>query len=158
MATATFTDPRELVRLATAGSVDDGKSTLIGRLLLDTKLLLSDQLAAVSQGRDGTPDLAALTDGLRAEREQGITIDVAYRYFATPRRTFILADTPGHERYTRNMFTGASTADLALVLIDARAGVVTQTRRHAQITALLRIPHVVVAVNKMDLVDFPRAL
>jgi bifunctional enzyme CysN/CysC len=154
MATETTADPRELLRLATAGSVDDGKSTLIGRLLLDTKLLLSDQLAAVSQGRDGTPDLAALTDGLRAEREQGITIDVAYRYFATPRRAFILADTPGHERYTRNMFTGASTADLALVLIDARAGVVTQTRRHAQIAALLRIPHVVVAVNKMDLVGF----
>jgi bifunctional enzyme CysN/CysC len=157
MPTVTAADPRELLRLATAGSVDDGKSTLLGRLLLDTKLLLSDQLAAVSQGRDGTPDLAALTDGLRAEREQGITIDVAYRYFATPRRTFILADTPGHERYTRNMFTGASTAELALVLIDARAGVVTQTRRHAQITALLRIPHVVVAVNKMDLVDFSQA-
>jgi bifunctional enzyme CysN/CysC len=156
-ANRTSADPRELLRLATAGSVDDGKSTLLGRLLLDTKLLLSDQLAAVSQGRDGTPDLAALTDGLRAEREQGITIDVAYRYFATPRRTFILADTPGHERYTRNMFTGASTAELALVLIDARAGVVTQTRRHAQITALLRIPHVVVAVNKMDLVDFSQA-
>jgi bifunctional enzyme CysN/CysC len=154
MATETAADPRELLRLATAGSVDDGKSTLIGRLLLDTKLLLSDQLAAVSQGRDGTPDLAALTDGLRAEREQGITIDVAYRYFATPRRAFILADTPGHERYTRNMFTGASTADLALVLIDARSGVVTQTRRHAQIAALLRIRHVLVAVNKMDLVDF----
>jgi bifunctional enzyme CysN/CysC len=147
-------EARELLRLATAGSVDDGKSTLIGRLLLDTKLLLSDQLAAVSQGRNGTPDLAALTDGLRAEREQGITIDVAYRYFATPRRNFILADTPGHESYTRNMFTGASTADLALVLIDARPGVVTQTRRHAQIVALLRIPHVVVAVNKMDLVGF----
>jgi bifunctional enzyme CysN/CysC len=144
---------RELLRLATAGSVDDGKSTLIGRLLLDTKLLLSDQLAAVAQ-RDGALDLAALTDGLRAEREQGITIDVAYRYFATPRRTFILADTPGHERYTRNMFTGASTADLTIVLVDARAGVVVQTRRHAQISALLRIPHVVVAINKMDLVDF----
>jgi bifunctional enzyme CysN/CysC len=144
---------RELLRLATAGSVDDGKSTLIGRLLLDTKLLLSDQLAAVAQ-RDGVVDLAALTDGLRAEREQGITIDVAYRYFATPRRTFILADTPGHERYTRNMFTGASTADLTIVLVDARAGVVVQTRRHAQISALLRIPHVVVAINKMDLVDF----
>jgi bifunctional enzyme CysN/CysC len=154
MTTETTAGPRELLRLATAGSVDDGKSTLIGRLLLDTKLLLSDQLAAVSQGHDGRPDLAALTDGLRAEREQGITIDVAYRYFATPRRAFILADTPGHERYTRNMFTGASTADLALVLIDARAGVVTQTRRHSQIVALLRIPHVVVAVNKMDLVDF----
>jgi bifunctional enzyme CysN/CysC len=144
---------RELLRLATAGSVDDGKSTLIGRLLLDTKLLLSDQLAAVSQ-RGGAPDLAALTDGLRAEREQGITIDVAYRYFATPRRAFILADTPGHERYTRNMFTGASTADLAIVLVDARAGVVIQTRRHAQISALLGIRHVVAAVNKMDLVDF----
>jgi bifunctional enzyme CysN/CysC len=146
-------DHRELLRLATAGSVDDGKSTLIGRLLLDTKLLLSDQLAAVSQ-RDGAPDLAALTDGLRAEREQGITIDVAYRYFATPRRAFILADTPGHERYTRNMFTGTSTADLAIVLVDARAGVVIQTRRHAQISALLGIRHVVAAVNKMDLVDF----
>ncbi|MFZ0041047.1 MAG: adenylyl-sulfate kinase [Solirubrobacteraceae bacterium] len=150
---STVPESRELLRLATAGSVDDGKSTLIGRLLLDTKLLMSDQLEAVSQ-RGGTPDLAALTDGLRAEREQGITIDVAYRYFGTPRRTFILADTPGHERYTRNMFTGASTADLAIVLIDARAGVVVQTRRHAQIASLLRIPHVVVAVNKMDLADF----
>ena len=157
MATVTATGQRELLRLATAGSVDDGKSTLIGRLLLDTKLLLSDQLAALSDGHNGIPDLAALTDGLRAEREQGITIDVAYRYFATPRRTFILADTPGHERYTRNMFTGASTADLVLVLVDARAGVVTQTRRHAQIAALLRIPHVVVAINKMDLVDFDQA-
>jgi bifunctional enzyme CysN/CysC len=146
-------EQRELLRLATAGSVDDGKSTLIGRLLLDTKLLLSDQLAAVSQ-RGGAPDLAALTDGLRAEREQGITIDVAYRYFATPRRAFILADTPGHERYTRNMFTGASTADLAIVLIDARAGVVIQTRRHAQISGVLGIRHVVAAINKMDLVNF----
>jgi bifunctional enzyme CysN/CysC len=154
---ATVTAQRELLRLATAGSVDDGKSTLIGRLLLDTKLLLSDQLAALSDGHNGIPDLAALTDGLRAEREQGITIDVAYRYFATPRRTFILADTPGHERYTRNMFTGASTADLVLVLVDARAGVVTQTRRHAQIASLLRIPHVVVAINKMDLVGFDQA-
>src|ERR1700727_1391008 len=154
MAAVELTEQRELLRLATAGSVDDGKSTLIGRLLLDTKLLLSDQLAALSEGHDGVPDLAALTDGLRAEREQGITIDVAYRYFATPRRSFILADTPGHERYTRNMFTGASTADLVLVLVDARAGVVTQTRRHAQIAALLRIPHVVVAINKMDLVEF----
>ena len=152
---ATSTDQRELLRLATAGSVDDGKSTLIGRLLLDTKLLLSDQLEAVSR-RGGTPDLAAITDGLRAEREQGITIDVAYRYFATPRRTFILADTPGHERYTRNMFTGASTADLVIVLIDARSGVVVQTRRHAQIASLLRVRHVVVAVNKMDLVGFSR--
>jgi bifunctional enzyme CysN/CysC len=147
-------EPRhELLRLATAGSVDDGKSTLIGRLLLDTKLLLSDQLAAVSNG-SGVPDLAALTDGLRAEREQGITIDVAYRYFATPRRSFILADTPGHERYTRNMFTGASTAELAIVLVDAQSGVVTQTRRHSQISALLGIRHVVAAINKMDLVDF----
>src|ERR1700733_11330137 len=154
MATQAEHDPRELLRLATAGSVDDGKSTLIGRLLLDTKLLLSDQLAAVSRGRDGTPDLAALTDGLRAEREQGITIDVAYRYFATPRRAFILADTPGHEQYTRNMFTGASTADLAIVLIDARNGVVAQSKRHAFISSLLGIPHVVVAVNKMDLVGF----
>ena len=135
----TEAERHELLRLATAGSVDDGKSTLIGRLLLDTKLLLSDQLEAVSR-RGGTPDLAAITDGLRAEREQGITIDVAYRYFATPRRTFILADTPGHERYTRNMFTGASTADLVIVLIDARAGVLAQTRRHAQIAALLRMP------------------
>jgi len=144
---------RELLRLATAGSVDDGKSTLIGRLLLDTKLLLSDQLDAVSRDGDG-PDLAAITDGLRAEREQGITIDVAYRFFATPRRSFILADTPGHERYTRNMFTGASTADLAIVLVDARRGVVTQTRRHAQISALLGIRHVIACVNKMDLVDW----
>src|ERR1700712_4079150 len=150
---AITTDTRELLRLATAGSVDDGKSTLIGRLLLDTKLLLSDQLEAISN-RGGAPDLAAITDGLRADREQGITIDVAYRYFATPRRTFILADTPGHERYTRNMFTGASTADLVIVLIDARAGVVRQTRRHALISSLLDIRHVVACVNKMDLVDF----
>jgi bifunctional enzyme CysN/CysC len=143
----------ELLRLATAGSVDDGKSTLIGRLLLDTKLLLSDHLDAVTRHGDG-PDLAAITDGLRAEREQGITIDVAYRFFATPRRSFILADTPGHERYTRNMFTGASTADLAIVLVDARRGVLRQTRRHAQISALLGIRHVVACVNKMDLVDW----
>ncbi len=142
--------PRELLRLAIAGSVDDGKSTLLGRLLLDTNLALSDQLAAVSHNGDG-PDLAALTDGLRAEREQGITIDVAYRYFSTPRRSFILADTPGHERYTRNMFTGASTAELAIVLVDARSGIVTQTRRHTQISALLGIRHVVACVNKMDL-------
>jgi len=145
--------PRELLRLATAGSVDDGKSTLIGRLLLDTELLLSDHLEDVSRNGDA-PDLAAVTDGLRAEREQGITIDVAYRYFATPRRSFVLADTPGHERYTRNMFTGASTADLAIVLVDAREGVVLQTRRHAQISALLGIRHVVACVNKMDLVDW----
>jgi bifunctional enzyme CysN/CysC len=144
---------RDLLRLATAGSVDDGKSTLIGRLLLDTGSLLSDHLDEVSGGEAG-PDLAALTDGLRAEREQGITIDVAYRFFSTERRSFILADTPGHERYTRNMFTGASTADVAVVLVDARHGVVRQTRRHANIAALLGIEHVVVCVNKMDLVDW----
>jgi bifunctional enzyme CysN/CysC len=142
-----------LLRLATAGSVDDGKSTLIGRLLHDAKAILTDQLADL-HGRDGALDLSRLTDGLRAEREQGITIDVAYRYFATPRRRFILADTPGHEQYTRNMVTGASTADLAIVLVDARRGVVEQTKRHAFIAALLGIPHIVVAVNKMDLVDY----
>ncbi|MET9853395.1 GTP-binding protein [Streptomyces sp. NPDC006450] len=146
------------LRLATAGSVDDGKSTLVGRLLHDSKSVLTDQLDAVraasaARGQD-TPDLALLTDGLRAEREQGITIDVAYRYFATARRRFILADTPGHVQYTRNMVTGASTADLAVVLVDARKGVVEQTRRHAAIAALLRIPHVTLAVNKMDLVDY----
>lgn len=150
----------ELLRFATAGSVDDGKSTLIGRLLYDTKAIFEDQLEQVAEaskrrhGHNGQVDLALLTDGLRAEREQGITIDVAYRYFATPRRTFIIADTPGHELYTRNMVTGASTADLALVLIDARNGVVQQSRRHAFISALLRIPHIVVVVNKMDLVDW----
>ncbi|WP_314178596.1 sulfate adenylyltransferase subunit 1 [Streptomyces winkii] len=147
-----------LLRFATAGSVDDGKSTLVGRLLHDSKSVLADQLEAVesasrSRGQD-TPDLALLTDGLRAEREQGITIDVAYRYFATPRRRFILADTPGHVQYTRNMVTGASTAELAVVLVDARNGVVEQTRRHAAVAALLRVPHVVLAVNKMDLVDY----
>ncbi|MER7899339.1 GTP-binding protein [Streptomyces sp. NPDC096046] len=146
----------DTLRLATAGSVDDGKSTLVGRLLHDSKSVLTDQLEAVervsrSRGRD-TPDLALLTDGLRAEREQGITIDVAYRYFATARRRFILADTPGHVQYTRNMVTGASTADLAVVLVDARNGVVEQTRRHAAVAALLRVPNVVLAVNKMDLV------
>jgi bifunctional enzyme CysN/CysC len=145
-------DQRELLRLATAGSVDDGKSTLIGRLLVDTNSIAVDHLEDVS--RNGGPDLAAITDGLRAEREQGITIDVAYRFFSTERRSFILADTPGHELYTRNMFTGASTADVAVVLVDARAGVVTQTRRHAMISALLGIRHVVVCVNKMDLVDW----
>ena len=155
MATAEFTQQRELLRLATAGSVDDGKSTLIGRLLLDTGSLLSDHLADVSGGRT-EPDLAAVTDGLRAEREQGITIDVAYRFFSTQRRSFILADTPGHERYTRNMFTGASTADMAVVLIDARLGVVRQTRRHMHISALLGIEHMVVCVNKMDLIDWNR--
>ncbi|AJZ83147.1 MULTISPECIES: sulfate adenylyltransferase subunit 1 [Streptomyces] len=146
------------LRFATAGSVDDGKSTLVGRLLHDSKSVLADQLEAVehasrSRGQE-TPDLALLTDGLRAEREQGITIDVAYRYFATPKRRFILADTPGHVQYTRNMVTGASTAELAVVLVDARNGVVEQTRRHAAVAALLRVPHVVLAVNKMDLVDY----
>src|SRR3954454_22199161 len=135
----------DLLRIATAGSVDDGKSTLIGRLLLDSKQLLDDH---------GEDDLAHVTDGLRAEREQGITIDVAHRFFNTPRRSFILADTPGHERYTRNMVTGASTADLALILIDARRGLVRQSRRHAYIAALLGIRHLVACVNKMDLVDF----
>jgi len=148
----------DTLRFATAGSVDDGKSTLVGRLLHDSKSVLTDQLEAVervsqSRGQD-TPDLALLTDGLRAEREQGITIDVAYRYFATARRRFILADTPGHVQYTRNMVTGASTADLAVVLVDARHGVVEQTRRHAAVAALLRVPHVVLAVNKMDLVGY----
>src|SRR6202451_4501706 len=150
--------PAELLRFATAGSVDDGKSTLIGRLLYDSKQVLADQLAHVEQtsarmGHDFL-DLSLLTDGLRAEREQGITIDVAYRYFATAQRRFIIADTPGHEQYTRNMFTGASTADLAIVLIDARKGVLAQSKRHAFISSLLGIPHVVVCVNKMDLVDF----
>jgi sulfate adenylyltransferase large subunit len=148
----------ELLRFATAGSVDDGKSTLIGRLLFDSKQVLADQLAhveEVSERRgDGYVNLALLTDGLRAEREQGITIDVAYRYFQTPRRKFIIADTPGHEQYTRNMVTGASTADLSVVLVDARTGVVEQSKRHAYIASLLRIPHVVVCVNKMDLVDW----
>jgi bifunctional enzyme CysN/CysC len=142
-----------LLRLATAGSVDDGKSTLIGRLLHDSKAILADQYADLN-GRDGELDLSRLTDGLKAEREQGITIDVAYRYFATPARDYILADTPGHVQYTRNMVTGASTADVAIVLVDARHGVVEQTKRHAFIASLLGIPHLVVAVNKMDLVEF----
>jgi bifunctional enzyme CysN/CysC len=146
----------ELLRFATAGSVDDGKSTLIGRLLHDSKAIFEDQLAAVEQWSQfrGHEDvnLALLTDGLRAEREQGITIDVAYRYFATPHRKFIIADTPGHLQYTRNMVTGASTADLAVVLVDARKGVLEQSRRHAFIASLLGIPHIVLAVNKMDLV------
>jgi bifunctional enzyme CysN/CysC len=150
--------PAELLRFATAGSVDDGKSTLIGRLLYDSKQVLADQLEHVEQTskRMGSDflDLSLLTDGLRAEREQGITIDVAYRYFATAERRFIIADTPGHEQYTRNMVTGASTADLAIVLIDARKGMLPQSRRHAFISSLLRIPHMVVCVNKMDLVDF----
>ncbi|CCK26825.1 Bifunctional enzyme CysN/CysC [Streptomyces davaonensis JCM 4913] len=148
----------DTLRFATAGSVDDGKSTLVGRLLHDSKSVLADQLEAVehvsrNRGQEA-PDLALLTDGLRAEREQGITIDVAYRYFATPRRRFILADTPGHVQYTRNMVTGASTAELAIILVDARNGVVEQTRRHAAVAALLRVPHVVLAVNKMDLVGY----
>ncbi len=149
----------DLLRLATAGSVDDGKSTLIGRLLFDAKQVLTDQLAHVEEaskrrGGGDVVDLSLLVDGLRAEREQGITIDVAYRYFATARRTFIIADTPGHVQYTRNMVTGASTADLAVILVDARKGVLEQSKRHAYISALLGIPHLVVAVNKMDLVDF----
>ncbi|MEO6605760.1 MAG: adenylyl-sulfate kinase [Aeromicrobium sp.] len=148
----------QLLRIATAGSVDDGKSTLIGRLLFDGKSIFEDQLSAVTtasaaRGHEG-PDLALLTDGLRAEREQGITIDVAYRYFATPKRKFIIADTPGHIQYTRNMVTGASTADVALILIDARHGVLEQSRRHAFLATLLGIPHVVLCINKMDLVDF----
>lgn len=148
----------EMMRFATAGSVDDGKSTLIGRLLFDSKSIFEDQLEAVADvsermGLDET-NLALLTDGLRAEREQGITIDVAYRYFSTPKRKFIIADTPGHVQYTRNMVTGASTADLAIILIDARKGVLEQSRRHSFIASLLRIPHLVVAVNKMDLVDY----
>lgn len=148
----------DLLRFITAGSVDDGKSTLIGRLLYDSKSIMIDQLAALekqSKNKElGEIDLALLTDGLRAEREQGITIDVAYKYFSTPKRKFIIADAPGHIQYTRNMVTGASTADLAIILIDARNGVVEQTRRHSIITSLLQIPHVVVAVNKMDLVNY----
>ncbi|MEU4363668.1 sulfate adenylyltransferase subunit CysN [Promicromonospora sp. NPDC023987] len=148
----------DLLRFATAGSVDDGKSTLIGRLLFDSKSIFADQLESVEQvskdrGNDYA-DLSLLTDGLRAEREQGITIDVAYRYFATPKRKFIIADTPGHTQYTRNMVTGASTADVALILIDARKGVVEQSRRHTFLATLLGVPHVVVCVNKMDLVDY----
>ncbi|HEY8769147.1 MAG TPA: GTP-binding protein [Thermoleophilaceae bacterium] len=159
--TATSSPATELIRVATAGSVDDGKSTLIGRLLFETGQIMEDQLAhveEVSLGRgDGYVNLALLTDGLRAEREQGITIDVAYRYFQTPKRKFVLADTPGHEQYTRNMVTGASTANVALILVDARNGVVEQSRRHALIASLLRIPHVVICVNKMDLVGFDEA-
>jgi len=148
----------QLLRFTTAGSVDDGKSTLIGRLLYEAKGVYEDQLASVQNSSvnrsTGPIDFSLLTDGLRAEREQGITIDVAYRYAATPQRKFIIADTPGHEQYTRNMATGASTADLAIVLIDARKGVLVQSRRHAFITALLGIRFVAVAVNKMDLVEF----
>src|SRR6202167_6126598 len=150
----------DILRFATAGSVDDGKSTLIGRLLYDSKSIFADQLEAVERtsrdrGEDYT-NLALLTDGLRAEREQGITIDVAYRYFATPRRKFIIADTPGHIQYTRNMVTGASTADLAVVLVDGRNGRTEQSRRHAFLATLLRVPHLVLAVNKMDLVDYSK--
>jgi sulfate adenylyltransferase large subunit len=149
----------DLLRLTTAGSVDDGKSTLIGRLLFDSQAVFEDQLdhlaqASARRGGDGALDLALLTDGLRAEREQGITIDVAYRYFATPRRRFIIADVPGHKQYTRNMVTGASTADVSVVLVDVRHGVVEQSRRHAYISALLGIPHLLVAVNKMDLAGY----
>jgi bifunctional enzyme CysN/CysC/sulfate adenylyltransferase subunit 1 len=150
--------PVDILRLNTCGSVDDGKSTLIGRLLYDTRSLMEDQIEALERSADvtgaGRIDLSTLTDGLRAEREQGITIDVAYRYFATPRRRFIIADTPGHVQYTRNMVTGASTANLAIVLVDARQGVTEQSRRHTCIAALLRIPHLVIAVNKMDLVGW----
>ena len=158
MAAATTPDHNGLLRFTTAGSVDDGKSTLIGRLLYDSKSIFEDQLKAVEsassqKGIDGT-DLSLLTDGLKAEREQGITIDVAYRYFATPKRKFIIADTPGHIQYTRNMVTGASTADLAIILIDARHGLLEQTHRHSFIASLLGLQHVVVCVNKMDLVEY----
>ncbi|MBW0106587.1 sulfate adenylyltransferase subunit 1 [Pseudonocardia sp. KRD291] len=150
--------PRDLLRFATAGSVDDGKSTLVGRLLYDTKSVLADQIEAVQRASVdkglSTPDLSLLVDGLRAEREQGITIDVAYRYFGTPTREFVLADTPGHVQYTRNTVTGASTAELAVLLVDARHGVVSQTRRHAAVLALLRVPRLVLAINKIDLVDY----
>src|SRR5487761_2013719 len=153
--------PIELLRFNTCGSVDDGKSTLIGRLLYDSKNLMEDQIEALERSADitggGMINLANLTDGLRAEREQGITIDVAYRYFATPKRKFIVADTPGHVQYTRNMVTGASTANLSIVLVDARQGVTEQSRRYAFLATLLRVPHLVLAVNKMDLVDYDPA-
>src|ERR1700675_4608848 len=149
---------KDLLRFTTAGSVDDGKSTLIGRLLHDSKAVFEDQLASVKNSRinrsSGAVDFSLLTDGLRAEREQGITIDVAYRYFETPRRKFIIADTPGHEQYTRNMATGASTADLAVILVDATRGLLPQTRRHAYIASLLGIPNLVAAINKMDLLEY----
>lgn len=151
----------DILRFLTAGSVDDGKSTLIGRLLYDSKNILIDQMEALERStknrEDGSVDLALLTDGLRAEREQGITIDVAYKYFSTPKRKFIIADAPGHIQYTRNMVTGASNADLIIILIDARNGVIEQTKRHSIIASLLNIPHVMVAINKMDLVDFSQA-
>src|SRR3954449_88185 len=153
---------KELLRLTTAGSVDDGKSTLIGRLLYDSKGVYEDQLASVkkaSVNRNAGPiDFSLLTDGLRAEREQGITIDVAYRYFSTPKRKFIIADTPGHEQYTRNMVTGASTAELAIVLVDARKGLLPQSKRHSYIVSLLGLPHLVVAINKMDLVCYDQGV
>ena len=155
---------KELLRLITCGSVDDGKSTLIGRLLHDSKMIYEDQLAAIetdsvkSGTTGGKLDLALLVDGLQAEREQGITIDVAYRYFSTAKRKFIIADTPGHEQYTRNMATGASTCDLAIILIDARHGVQVQTRRHSFIASLLGIKHIIVAINKMDLVDYQQSV
>lgn len=152
----------ELLRFTTAGSVDDGKSTLIGRLLYDSKAIFQDQIEAIERASlkigEGDINLALLTDGLRAEREQGITIDVAYRYFATPKRKFIIADTPGHIQYTRNMVTGASTADVAIVLIDARNGVIEQTRRHSYIASLLQIKHIIVCINKMDLVGFSQEI
>ena len=158
MFTHALNEKSELLRFSTSGSVDDGKSTLIGRLLYDTKLIFEDTLESLQRSADitgeGTINLANLTDGLRAEREQGITIDVAYRYFATPNRKFIVADTPGHIQYTRNMITGASTANLSIILVDARQGVVEQTRRHAYIASMLRIPHLVVCINKMDLMGY----
>jgi sulfate adenylyltransferase subunit 1 len=148
----------DILRFITAGSVDDGKSTLIGRLLYDSKSIMIDQLEAIERQtknrEEGDIDLALLTDGLRAEREQGITIDVAYKYFSTPKRKFIIADAPGHIQYTRNMVTGASNANLIIILVDARHGVIEQTRRHSIIASLLNIPHVVVAINKMDMVDY----
>ena len=158
----TIEQDTELLRFSTAGSVDDGKSTLIGRLLYDSKSIFEDQYEQIKatserRGEEGV-NLALLTDGLKSEREQGITIDVAYRYFATPKRKFIIADTPGHIQYTRNMVTGASTANVALILIDARNGILEQTRRHAFISSLLQIPHIVVCINKMDLVDYSEAV
>jgi sulfate adenylyltransferase subunit 1 len=159
--TENMNNTTQLLRFITAGSVDDGKSTLIGRLLHDSKSIFEDQLSAISKTSEkrgmGAVDLSLLTDGLQAEREQGITIDVAYRYFATPKRKFIIADTPGHEQYTRNMVTAASTANLAVILVDARKGVLTQTRRHTYLASLVGIPHIVLAVNKMDMVDYSEA-
>ena len=156
-----MTTQTQLLRFITAGSVDDGKSTLIGRLLHDSKSIFEDQFSAISKTSErrgmGAVDLSLLTDGLQAEREQGITIDVAYRYFATPKRKFIIGDTPGHEQYTRNMVTAASTANLAIILVDARKGVLTQTRRHSYLASLLGVPHIVLAVNKMDMVDYEQS-